>query len=239
MTKIWGIIGLGWLGSELARRLRKSEIEYWGTTRKEFNWESDDFPAEHCDLLFLNTPPLINISPDEFVNKIKMNPSGRIIFISSIGVYGKVSGIITEKTLPCPTTKNGIWLYEVEKLLLEKFRNQITIIRAGGLIGGLRHPVLSLAKKTSLVPMDGFINLIHRDDLIEIVMLISKLQKSILVINAVAPYHPLKSSYYNSWSQKLNLTPITFSGVEENRVIKSDMLDEIYPEWFFPKLDAL
>lgn len=238
MTKKWGIIGLGWLGSELASRLRKSEIEYWGTTRKEFNWESDDFPSDPCDLLFLNTPPLTNISPLDFVHKI--NYSGRIIFISSIGVYGNVTGIITEKTTPNPSTKNGIWLYEVEELLLKKFKNQITIIRAGGLIGGVRHPVISLAQKTSLAIQDGAINLIHRKDLIEIIIAISEQEELYSIVNAVAPYHPLKSTYYNSWSKKLKLAPIQFSDNKEaSKIIKSEMLDRIYPHWHCLELDSL
>ncbi|HLT22592.1 MAG TPA: hypothetical protein VKZ84_04080, partial [Bacteriovoracaceae bacterium] len=69
MSKKWGIIGLGWLGRSLANRLVEAKQEYWGTTRQNFIWEREDFPVESCDVLLLNTPPLINMSPASFVDK--------------------------------------------------------------------------------------------------------------------------------------------------------------------------
>ncbi|MFA5584532.1 MAG: hypothetical protein WDA09_09990 [Bacteriovoracaceae bacterium] len=240
MTKKWGIIGLGWLGSELARSLEKAEQEYWGTTRKNFDWERDDFPMRSCDVLFLNTPPLTNMSPDSFVRKIHAPPGVRIIFISSIGVYGNISGIITEKTTPHPHTKNGTWLLKVEELLLEKFKSQTTIIRAGGLIGGFRHPVLSLAKKEGLILGEGYINLIHRNDLIDIILSVSQQGEHLSLVNAVGPYHPLKSEYYNFWCEKLNLDKLQFSVEgETDKIIESVVLDSFYTQWSCPKLDWL
>lgn len=238
MKRKWGIVGLGWLGRELTRQLRESRIEYWGTTRKEFNWEIDDFPSTSCDVLFLNTPPLTHISPIEFISKI--NFSGRIIFISSIGVYGNVIGTVTEETTPHPISKNGVWLYEVENLLLKKFKNHITIIRAGGLIGGARHPVISLARKSGQVVPDRPVNLIHRNDLIGIVFAVLEHQVVIPLVNAIAPYHPLKSQYYELWCHKLNLGPLRFSHcLESNIIIHSLFLDKLYPHWLCPTLDTL
>lgn len=240
MAKTWGIIGLGWLGSELARRLALSEQEYWGTNRQNFQWARDQFPVHPCDVLLLNTPPLTSISPQDFVDNIHSPSAQKIIFISSIGVYGSLSGTITEKTKPCPNTKNGIWLYEVEQLLLEKFTRKLIIIRPGGLIGGLRHPVISLAKKPWSIVRDGFINLIHRNDLVEIILTLSKQEEVIPVVNAVSPYHPLKSNYYDLWSRKLNLASLQFSvDAVDSKMVNSEILEQLYPEWLCLELDTL
>lgn len=239
MKKKWGIIGLGWLGSELAAHLKTLDIDYWGTNRKDFDWEKDTFPEKSSDVLFLNTPPLTNLTPDEFVSKIPPK-AGRIIFISSIGIYGENTGRITEKTIPKPSTPNGLWLLEVEKKLLKNFSNKLTIIRAGGLIGGSRHPVYSLARNRDKLISEGEINLIHRKDLVAIILALSATRLVIPIVNAVAPYHPLKSEYYSQWSEKLGLGPLKFSHKSDfQKIITSQELDSIYQGWYYPQLDVL
>lgn len=238
--KKWGIVGLGWLGAEIASRLTDLGQEVWGTTRQNFTWETDAFPAQACDVLLLNTPPLISIPPSDFVDKITLHARSRLIFVSSIGVYGSTSGAITEKTPPSPATQNGVWLCDVEKLLLAKFPTQASILRAGGLIGGRRHPVFSLSRKSEATHKDGPINLIHRDDLIEIIFAVSDLEEPPQILNAVAPYHPLKSLYYNSWSQRLGLNPIPFSSeIADQKIIDSEILVTIFKNWICPELDQL
>lgn len=238
--RTWGIIGMGWLGQEFALRLEQSGIPYWGTTSKTFDWRVDEFPQTPCDILLLNTPPLVDIDPAVFVQKIPVRAQQKIIFISSIAVYGSSQGTVTESTPTMPATKNALWLVEVEKLLLKKFSDCVSILRAGGLIGGTRHPVISLAKKPETLLSDAPINLIHRSDLIEIIFAVAKLEKSPAILNAVAAYHPNKSDYYGEWVQKLQLSPIGFSTKSEsNKVITSDILPVIYPNWIHPKLDVM
>lgn len=238
-SNIWGIVGAGWLGKELSSRLEQSDIKYWSTNRKIFDWQYDVFPSNSCDILFLNTPPPTNLTPEEFISKIPAD-SQKIIFISSIGVYGSVSGSVSESTRPEPTTKNGIWLHQTEQLLLAKFKSRISIIRAGGLIGGERHPIFSLAKKPELVVEEAPINLIHRDDLIEIIFAISKMKTPPELVNAVTPYHPMKSDYYGAWSKMIGCAPVSFSSTQgDGKIVTSEVLPEIYFEWRRPQLDAL
>lgn len=235
--KVWGIIGAGWLGQEIMNRLAQLGIEHWGTTRKIFDWKLDDFPEKECDVLLLNTPPLTEILPEDFVKKIPVRDRQRIIFISSIGVYGSLPGEVSERTPPQPVTKNGLWLVAVENLLLEKFSGNICIVRAGGLIGGNRHPVFYLSNKSIA---NAPINLIHRNDLIEIIFAISELEKVPFIINAVAPSHPSKKDYYNAWVQKLNLAPVhVLDKQDDSRVVMSEFLPSIYPKWICPDLDNL
>ena len=128
----WGIIGLGWLGFELANKLRHEGHQVWGTHRSEFNFELDPFPATPCEVLLLNTPPLKNISPKDFVQKVSDHPAKRVIFISSTSVYGEVDGQVNELTPVNPVTASAKWLTDVESLLQVRFHARLTVMRQGG-----------------------------------------------------------------------------------------------------------
>lgn len=239
-SKTWGIVGLGWLGQELSDTLKARGVKTWGTHRQDFDWFRDEFPKKPCDILFLNTPPLVEMPPDVFVGRIPLNITERIIFISSISVYGDQSGILTEKTLPVPKTSNGKWLVSVEQLLLKKFKEHIIIIRPGGLIGGTRHPAFHLSKSQAPCNADTPVNLIHREDLIRIICAASEFSPQPRIINAVAPSHPRKEDYYSAWAKRLGLTPIHFIKADEpNKIIESEHLPELYPDWIYPELNSL
>ena len=233
----WGIIGLGWLGTALATFLNQHDIPNWGTKSSDFNWENDPFPTQHCDILFLNTPPLRQIPPSEYVAKIPHVDNRRILFVSSISVYGKQRGVVTESAVVAPETESAKWLVEVENLLQEKFRKNLTILRAGGLMGGDRHPIFSLSKSSRTVNADSPINMIHRDDLVQIIYALSQGKEAPPVVNAVCPYHPRKKDFYDFWSMKLSLPALNYStNPEAHKIVSSDILAQMYPIWLHPKL---
>lgn len=239
METTWGIIGLGWLGSELATELNQRNYITWGTHSKEFNFLSDLFPERSCDVLFLNTPPLPQIPAKTYVDKIPEAQGTKIIFISSTSVYGNTEERVTESSAPEPTTESAKWLVAVESLLSAKFANSVTIIRPGGLIGGHRHPVFSLSRKTEISNGNAVINLIHRQDLIGICMAAANVT-DIPIINAVAPHHPQKRDYYSQWAAQLNLPKLNFSKASvPSRQIDSNILPNLYKHWICPKLDFL
>ncbi|XGC79946.1 SDR family NAD(P)-dependent oxidoreductase [Bdellovibrio bacteriovorus] len=236
--KTWGIVGLGWLGQSLYKKLQSQGLKVWGTHRAEFDWRIHEFPEKACDVLFLNTPPLTDISPEDYVRKIHRRD--KIIFISSISVYGDQSGTLTETDFAIPKTASGKWLLAVEQLLIEKFPNEITIIRPGGLIGGSRHPAIHLSKSQSPCSADTPINLIHREDLVRIICRTSTVSKPLKILNAVAPFHPRKEDYYSAWTKKLDLAPINFIKVNEaHKIVESQYLREVYPDWVHPQIDSL
>lgn len=239
MDTTWGIIGLGWLGSELATELHKQKYKTWGTRSKDFNFLTDPFPEHPCDVLFLNTPPLPYVPAKTYVDKIPNAPGTKIIFISSTSVYGHDEERVTESSIPKPTTESAQWLLSVESFLSTKYGNDLTIIRPGGLIGGQRHPVFSLSRKPEIPNGDAVINLIHRQDLIGLCCAAAK-TANVHIINAVAPYHPKKKDYYSQWAAQLNLPILNFSkGSKSNRLIDSEVLPKLYHNWICPKLDFL
>lgn len=236
--KIWGLVGLGWLGSALAEKLSLSGQKTWGTHRNSFDFKKDPFPDTYCDVLFLNTPPLLDLSPDEYVNKIFLHPNSKIIFTSSISVYGHNTTAVNESSPTCPVTDSANWLCEVENLLQLKFEKQLLILRLGGLIGKKRHPINFLSGKKNIAGSEDVINLIHLSDLICIILLLEKMGSHHLV-NIVTPFHPTKNSYYNEWAQKLNLPTTDFTKNEvTKKEIGSHFLPLIYPNWLVPKLDS-
>jgi hypothetical protein len=237
--KTWGIIGLGWLGTALSEGLLASGRPHWGTRRDSFSFEAVVFPKTPCDLLLVNTPPLIHISTSEFSGRILIGPSSRLIFVSSTGVYGKNSGRVTEATKPLPNTASGHWLVETEHFLRERFKDKLTIVRPGGLIGGSRHPVYHLSGRSDIPGGDSPINLIHRLDLIAILLALET-RPDITLINTVAPYHPQKKDYYCNWAENLKLDKLRFSNDEtSDRIVESEVIDDLYQNWICPRLDAL
>lgn len=240
MTQTWGIVGLGWLGNQLSTELKKQGHTVWGTHRANFNFEADSFPQTFCDVLFLNTPPLYRImSAKAYADKIVVGADTKVIFISSTSVYGTNAGVLNEMTTPNPTTESGQWLVEVEQLLRNKFRSRLTVIRPGGLIGGERHPIYSLSKKTEVAGGNHKVNLIHRSDLISIIISAVNNQQ-IEVVNAVAPFHPRKDVYYKQWAEKLNLPVPKFTDLSTaDREIRSDAVHLLHADWVYPHLDSI
>jgi len=236
----WGIVGLGWLGCELSKEIEKAGDQFWGTHRNNFDFARDPFPSSACDILFLNTPPVLEMTPKEFAQKIPLSSAKKIIFISSTSVYGENVGLINENDLPQPSSRNGHWLLEVENHLQSIFLDRIKILRPGGLIGGQRHPIHHLAGKSGLAGGRSQINLIHRADLVNIILVLAKTEMNTPVINAVAPYHPKKSDYYSEWADKLGLShPLYDQSASELRQIDSLFLSTLYPNWKCPKLDFI
>ncbi|AFY00574.1 enzyme of sugar metabolism [Bdellovibrio bacteriovorus] len=238
MTQTWGIIGMGWLGQKLSENLSQKGVENWGTRSQDFDWGRDDFPAKSCDVLFLNTPPLVQIAPEAFVAKIPTGDYRRIIFISSISVYGHQAGRITEQAKTLPSTDSARWLVAVEMLLSKKFKDHVTVIRPGGLIGGDRHPAKSLSQSQRSCAGNAPVNLIHRDDLVQIIVAVAEAEAAPSVINAVTPFHPTKKEYYSEWTAKLGIAPVQFTEMQEPaKIVSSDVLPKMYPDWLCPRLD--
>lgn len=252
--KTWGIIGLGWLGQALADELKSVSVDVWGTRteiptanlneilKEAFVFGQNDFPSRPCQVLFINTPPILDLTPADFVSEIhtptKLDDF-KLIFISSTSVYGPRQKLCTEDTPPEPWTANGKWLYEVETLLQQKYQNKVLILRPGGLIGYERHPVFYFSKSQQISGGLDPVNLIHRKDLIQIIIQAEALDMSD-VVNAIAPFHPKKSDYYNGWAEKLKLNPINFSlDVQSLKVVDSVKLPLFYNSWSCEKLDHL
>lgn len=236
------IVGIGWLGLSLALKLKTSGFQVYGTTtthdkelrlQQEFGIKTTTFELPHTFLgnrdgfidfgevetLILNTPPQKHQFPDRFIIeeflawlKNQTAFKGRLIFVSSTSVYGQFQGNVDENTEPVPETIGGLELLSAERFIQTHF-NDYTIIRPGGLIGGARHPVKFLQKKTNIPHGESFLHLVFRDDLVHLINTIL-LGPAPKIINAFSPYSKTKREYYTLMANKFSLTPPVYQEIE-------------------------
>ena len=238
MTDI-SILGCGWLGLPLARKLLENGYSVKGSTTSENKIEllknsgiepylisvsPDQIDGNIKDflskILIIDIPP--KLKEGNFTKKIErlipyieQSAVENVLFISSISIYDNI-GFVTEETLPNPKTENGRQLVESEKKLACNPNFKSTIVRLGGLIGPERHPAKHLAGKQNLTNPDAPINLIHLDDCIGIIEAIIGQNRWGETFNAVAPFHPKREDFYTEKANELGLQPPMFDHSSES-----------------------
>lgn len=234
------ILGCGWLGLPLAKRLIQKGYSIKGSTTTESKLEilqregispflislkANELPREtsafleNSEILIINIPPGLRGNTEEnfvakmenFIPFIEKSSVKKVIFVSSTSVYADENQIVTEETLPKPETESGKQLLISENLLLNNSNFQTTILRFGGLIGEDRHPIKFLSGRNNIENPEAPINLIHQFDCIEIIQKIIEKEVWNTVFNAVAPFHPNRKKYYTKKALELNLLPPQFN----------------------------
>lgn len=256
MKKI-SILGCGWLGLPLAEKLISKGFHVNGSTTSEAKIKqletSKILPFQLCltsngiegnindflkdtEVLIIDVPPKLRTeNADSFVMKmqhlirsVEISQVKKILFVSSTSVYGEENGWVTEDTIPNPETESGKQLWETEKLLQNNANFQVTIVRFGGLIGADRHPVKHLAGKENVENPSMSVNLIHKEDGIEIISAIIEQEVWGETFNGVAPFHPSRALYYTQKANKLKLVPPQFSknDASTGKVIASEKVEK-------------
>ena len=218
------IIGCGWLGYPLAQKLKEvGHLVYGSSTHLEklavlmdaeiipfiFNGsEHQSIPdeARTSHLLILNFPPGKTSNYPEQVKNIldQVNPSTKVIFTSSTGVYEEVEGEVTEES----PIKADHPVALAERVIQESGKN-FCILRLAGLIGGERHPVKYLSGR-SVQDGNMAVNLIQRDDVISGILKVIEKDEWNTVYNLVNPKHPSKADYYSEMARKMGLVEPIF-----------------------------
>jgi nucleoside-diphosphate-sugar epimerase len=138
---------------------------------------------------------------DDFENLIKQIEQTRlrkIIFISSTSIYKNSNGVVKEES---PINKAA--LYEIETLFGKNADLQTTILRFGGLFGYDREAGNFIKGDKKIENPEGFINLIHRDDCIQIIEKIIQYNIWNRTLNACADSHPKRREFYKKEFKKL------------------------------------
>tara|TARA_B100001564_G_scaffold279207_1_gene241379 strand:- start:878 stop:1675 length:798 start_codon:yes stop_codon:yes gene_type:complete len=242
------VIGCGWLGLRLAKNLIENNYKVIGTKTTEkgvdmlnklkikgiiFKIDNEKISGEtnflkNIDQLIISIPPSIKNYKKTIGTLYKLinanNNIKKVIFLSSISVYGKNENEILEDSQTNPETINAkLLLFAEEKFL--NLNSSVSIIRLGGLIGFDRHPIFSLMNKKINNPK-GFINFIHINDAITLIKYLIKSSKLNGIINCVSPFHPNRKKYYADIAKSLSLKNPVF--VEKNmnlRKINSNRID--------------
>ena len=240
---------MGWLGQPLANRLGILGYKVKGSAsniEKASILQQHGFNAfpleisesgiqgetkallENVDCLIIMIPPGLrrNTGADyvlkmfNFLVEIKKYDIPKVILVSSTSVYGDSQGKVTEKDEPKPETNAGKQIRQVEELFIHSQDLQTTVVRFGGLFGGSRQPARYLAGRKDLNDGNAPVNLIHRDDCINIIAEILNRDAFGKVFNAVNPHHPKKADYYIYKAIEMKLEPPTFLDLQTHEIFK-------------------
>lgn len=246
------ILGCGWLGTALGKNLlskgyivkgstgtnnRYNELEFTGIQPYYVQIEPDSaiidyFSFFNTDVLVIAIPPkrvenITDIFPGQIkkiIELIRQMKIPKVLFVSSTSVYEPVNTAVREGDEGEPEKPSGRAILQAEKILLNETGFQTTVVRFGGLIGANRNPGRFLAGKKN-VPANTPVNLIHRDDCVNILTQI--IEKNIWgeVFNACSPVHPTKKEFYSKAAEVSDLPVPEFTDAQENyKIINSDKL---------------
>lgn len=259
------ILGCGWLGLPLAKALLQKGFSINGSTTSEEKCivlenlginsflinigsknriDKIDTFLKESKILIVNIPPKgRENSQENFVDKIEIlipfiekSHIEKVLFVSSISIYGDNNSVIAEETEPHPATENGKQLLKTEQLLQKNSNFKTTILRFGGLIGEDRHPIHFLSGRKNLENPKAPINLIHQKDCIGIIQKIIELDCWNETFNAVAPFHPNREEYYTQKAidLKLALPEFDYQMTTFGKIISSKKIENIL-EYQFSK----
>ncbi len=210
MKKKISISGCGWLGLPLAQHLIHKGYEIFGSTTSEdkksiltnagikpfilniehLNEKSNGFFDAEILIIAITSKNIDAFR--KLINLIKNSNISRVLFVSSTSVYKNNNEVVTEESpvKDCP-------LITIENLFKENTSFKTTILRFGGLFGYSRKPGNFFKQGRIIENPDGFINLIHQDDCIQIIENI--ISKNIWneTLNACCSTHPTRREFYS------------------------------------------
>jgi len=234
------VLGCGWLGLPLGEFLVKKGFTIKGSTTslkkiptlvaagiepfqlivKPETLEGKNI-AEffNSDLLIINIPPgrrnekVEEEHPNQIRTIVERTNAKYLLFVSSTGVYGDTNAIARESDKLAPNRKSTKGLVKAEQYLQQLTHKKVTILRMAGLVGGERKAGRFFEGKKGVSDPEKPINMVHREDCIQVIHQIIIQQKWEEIYNICADEHPSKKDFYTAQTEKLGLVVPEF---EEN-----------------------
>lgn len=259
-NKTISILGGGWLGLPLYDAIEKKahQVKISTASDENYNYLKEKGKAVYqikvrskevegsaieqfldADILIINiTPNRDELELEQFESllpRIEASSIQNVLFVSSTSVYHDVNGPALEDD---GVEKQAHHLYRSEQFLRNSTHFKTTIVRMAGLIGGERHPGRFFRKTGVIRNADAPINLIHREDCIQILLQIIEQNVWGAIFNACSDTHPLKKDFYPVAAQSIGLDPpiaqlndvSTFKVVQNQKVKKALGLTLKYPD---------
>jgi nucleoside-diphosphate-sugar epimerase len=156
-----------------------------------------------------------------------------VVFASSTSVYPD-DVEVADIDAAAPHSDGAAALLEAERAFQHHGGGCMTI-RFGGLYGHERRPGRFFAGRKQIPGGDAPVNMIHRDDAVEILRLIVEKRPESGIINACAPRHPSRRDFYTEWARRdgLDLPTWEDSGGSGKRVL-TRIPDELQFAFAYP-----
>lgn len=248
------ILGCGWLGFPLAKYLIQQGFQVKGSTthedKKELlkqngiepfvlnfkpSLEGEDVKRFlDSDLLIINIPPGVAKHPANFhVDQMKALKKAidsssvkYIIYVSATSVYPESGAVFKEEDVQVLEKAENKTLFSAEELFrMEKGLN-VTVLRCAGLVGYDRNPIKYFAGKTNVKAGNAPVNLIHRDDVIQIINSVIKNNYWNQTLNISSPKHPLRKDFYVQLAERYHYAKPQYdlSDTSTNKIVSIEKL---------------
>lgn len=271
------IFGCGYLGQRVARLWLDRGEEVYAVTRHtakaetlrqmgirplvdnllQFRGPSEGWPARIETVLFAvgydrnSSATIGDVYVRGLANVLAALPGdvGRVIYISSTGVYGDAAGGFVDEDTHCHPARAGgkASLMAEERLLAHPLGGRSVILRLAGLYGPGRIPrsgELSAGQPID-APATGHLNLIHVDDAAAIVLL-AEAKAPLPRTYVVSDGQPvLREDYYQELARLLSAPPPRFAppdpsssasqrAATDKRVSNRRLVSELGPRFQYP-----
>lgn len=208
------IVGCGWVGTYVASQMRKRQDEIWATCttpekasklgRTGLHTSVVDFDNDAAtghldgiwfDLVIVSVPitrkdafETATARFERLISFLRTLSFKQSVFFGSVGIYPKVSALISEETFPAHELHQKLWMRE--STLRSAFPD-IHILRLGGLFGLERVFAKYFVGKVCEIGYQTA-NFVHVEDVYRIILAIVERQLQGRIYNVVCPEHPLK-----------------------------------------------
>ena len=214
--------------------LKKHQIEGYliQLSETEISGNYLNFLAQ-SDTVIINIPPGLRGNPNKnhvreinrLISAVEEQGVKNVLYISSTSVYNDDTDFpeITDEIQPNANTEPAKQLIKIEQMLQNNRNFNTTILRFGGLFDSERHPAKYLSGRTQVSNPEAPINLIHREDCIQIITAILKQKLWNESLNAVYPSHPTKNVYYSNYCEhhQITLPEFDFRTKSKGKIVNS------------------
>lgn len=248
------IVGYGYVGSRLARKHLDNGDEAHAISRDNksevlptgLKWRQGDLdkPQElNLPLLrnyvvhYLAPPPSAGTTDPRmagFLERLKLNPPKRIVYMSTTAVYGDVRGAWVDEAAPTrPQSDRGKRRLDAERQLTNwcaKNNVEWVLLRVTGIYGPQRIPLERLQAGTPIIRADEAppTNRIHADDLVNVCFAAVKRSHPSAIYNVSDGNPTTMSDYFLRVARLANLPePPQISLSDAKNIFTNSMLDFI------------
>lgn len=227
--------------------LKAANIKAFQLKAENGKWEGENLSDFlQCDVLIIAIPPGTKRNPEsphaeevqalmQIISDLKITIQ-KIIYISSTSVYKNSNRIVYESDIVGEADAENKILFRAEQHVQFSSINEKLILRLGGLTGYERMLARFFAGKSELAGGNEPVNLVHRDDVIAVVLFLLKNVKESRVLNVCSPLHPTRRDFYTQVCERFGLAKPVFPELlhADWKEISTNELTGLGYSWIYP-----